>query len=40
MIYMTAFLGLTPSGSLFPFPNITGSISDQINTLLQLGMNM
>ena len=28
----TAFLGLTPSGSLFPFPNITGSISDQINT--------
>ena len=22
----TAFLGLTPEGSLFPFPNITGSI--------------
>ena len=24
----TAFLGLTPSGSLFPFPNITGSVVD------------
>ena len=28
----TAFLGLTPSGSLFPFPNITGSIGGQVNT--------
>ena len=28
----TAFLGLTPSGSLFPFPNITGSIGGQVDT--------
>ncbi len=28
----TSFLGLTPSGSLFPFPNITGSIDGLINT--------
>ena len=28
----TAFLGLTPSGSLFPVPNITGSIGGVVNT--------
>ena len=35
----TAFLGLTPNGSLFPFPNITGSLPtpsgfEYINTLI------
>ena len=28
----TAFLGLTPSGSIFPIPNVTGSINGEINT--------
>jgi hypothetical protein len=28
----TAFLGLTPSGSTFPFPNMTGSIYGVVNT--------
>ena len=28
----TAFLGLTPSGDLFPVPNITGSIDGIVNT--------
>ena len=28
----TAFLGLTPSGSAFPFPNITGSIGGAVAT--------
>ena len=28
----TAFLGLTPSGSTFPFPNMTGSIDTLVNT--------
>ena len=28
----TAFLGITPSGSLFPFPDITGSIDGSVNT--------
>ena len=35
----TAFLGLTPNGSLFPFPNITGSLPtpsgfEYVNTLI------
>ena len=29
----TAFLGLTPSGSLFPFPDITGSVVDLSGSL-------
>ena len=28
----TAFLGITPSGSTFPFPYMTGSIGGQVNT--------
>ena len=28
----TAFLGITPSGSTFPFPDMTGSIGGQVNT--------
>tara|TARA_B100000900_G_scaffold411255_1_gene430582 strand:- start:268 stop:9519 length:9252 start_codon:yes stop_codon:yes gene_type:complete len=28
----TSFLGLTPSGSSFPFPNMTGSIGGVVNT--------
>tara|TARA_B100000780_G_scaffold156819_1_gene109703 strand:- start:4902 stop:10616 length:5715 start_codon:yes stop_codon:yes gene_type:complete len=28
----TAFLGITPSGSSFPFPNMTGSIGGLVNT--------
>ena len=28
----TAFLGITPSGSTFPFPNMTGSIGGEVNT--------
>ena len=28
----TAFLGITPSGSAFPFPNMTGSIGGVVNT--------
>ena len=28
----TAFLGITPSGSAFPFPNMTGSIGGEVNT--------
>ena len=28
----TAFLGLTPSGSTFPFPYMTGSIGGEVNT--------
>ncbi len=28
----TAFLGITPSGSTFPFPYMTGSIDGQVNT--------
>ena len=28
----TAFLGLTPSGSAFPFPYMTGSIGGVVNT--------
>jgi len=40
----TAFLGLTPDGALFPFPNITGSLPtpsgfEYINTLISASNN-